>query len=43
MKKILFVVLLLSFSGFSYGDHGMNQATMEKIIKGMAVESKAQG
>jgi len=42
MKKIFFVVLLLSFSGFSYGDHGMNQASMEKIIKDMAVESKGE-
>jgi hypothetical protein len=42
MKKIVLFTLLLLFSVASYGDHGMNQGTLEKIVKSMAVESSGE-
>lgn len=42
MKNIVLLSLLLTFSGFSYGDHGMNQALLEKIVKDIAVESEGE-
>lgn len=40
MKKLVLFLLLLSFSSFSYGNHGMNQSLLEKIVKGIAAESE---
>ena len=39
MKKLLLVIPFLLFSGISFGETGMNQASLEKIIKGMALSS----
>jgi len=39
MKKLLLIIPFLLFSGVSFGGPGMNQASLEKIIKGMALSS----
>jgi hypothetical protein len=39
MKKLLLVIPLLFFSSTSIGGPGMNQESLEKIIKGMALSS----
>ena len=39
MKKLLLVIPLLFFSGMSYSGSSMNQESLEKIIKGMALSS----
>lgn len=39
MKKLLLVIPFLFFSSVSLGEAGVNQASLEKIIKGMALSS----
>ncbi len=39
MKKLLLVIPFLFFSCASFSETGMNQASLEKIIKGMALSS----
>lgn len=42
MRKILCGVLLLIFSSWSIADHGMNQDSLERIVKAMAQNSKGE-
>lgn len=42
MKNIVLVISLLLLSSICFGDTPMNQDTMEKIIKGIALESKGE-
>jgi hypothetical protein len=39
MKKLLLVIPFFFFSGVSFGESNMNQETLEKIIKSMALSS----
>lgn len=42
MKKLLLLISIVFFSGSSLGESMMNQASMERIVKGMAQSSKGE-